>query len=223
MPVIYVPSKSPDDWQQFLAEPAKQWRVGYSARTLACAWEAAQGLPAEVHRALSVQFPDIELLLAIPEHQVPLPGGRRKSQNDVWALARAGGQLVSIAVEGKVSEPFGPTVEDWLVEDSPGKRARMAYLTDLMALKTSVPLGIRYQLLHRTASAIIEAKRFCATHAVMLVHSFSRSGEWFEDYRAFAALFDVAVNRESLAFIGTLNGVRTYLCWAQGDERFLSR
>jgi len=53
---------------------------------------------------------DIQLLLAIPEHQVPLVGGSRPSQNGIWALARASTGWVSIAVEGKVFEPFGPTL-----------------------------------------------------------------------------------------------------------------
>jgi hypothetical protein len=33
----------PDDWKALLADPEKQWRVGYSARTLATCWEAAEG------------------------------------------------------------------------------------------------------------------------------------------------------------------------------------
>ncbi|MFA7012304.1 MAG: hypothetical protein WC202_05045, partial [Desulfobacterales bacterium] len=48
----------------------------------------------------------------LPEHKVPLPGGSRSSQNDIWVLARSKGQLISIAVEGKVSETFGPTVQE---------------------------------------------------------------------------------------------------------------
>ena len=42
--------------------------------------------------------------------------------------------------------------------------------------------SIRYQLLHRAASAMVEARRFNAAHAMMLVHSFSPSDEWFDDY-----------------------------------------
>ena len=40
----------------------------------------------------------------------------------------------------------------------------------------------KYQLLHRTASAIIEAERFNANHALMLVHSFSLANEWYGDF-----------------------------------------
>jgi hypothetical protein len=36
-----------------------------------------------------------------------------------------------------------------------------------------VPDAIRYQLLHRAASVVIEAERFNASYAVLPVHSFS--------------------------------------------------
>lgn len=45
---------------------------------------------------------------AFPEHQVPLLGGSRPSQTDLFVVAQSPGELVSIAVEGKVREPFGP-------------------------------------------------------------------------------------------------------------------
>jgi len=58
-------------------------------------------------------FRDIQLLLAIPEYKVPFPGGQRASQNDIFVLATGNDQLVSIMVEGKVSEPFGQTIGEW--------------------------------------------------------------------------------------------------------------
>ena len=87
---IYIPSAGPDSWQQFLAEPEKQWKTGYSAKSLAYAWEEADGFPREISDVLAES--DIEALngmtplLVIPEHKVPLPGGRTESQNDVFVL-----------------------------------------------------------------------------------------------------------------------------------------
>ena len=79
---IYIPSPGPEAWKQFLAEPGKQWKTGYSARTLAQAWEAAEGLPPEITElfvgAAEFQGEKPGLLLAIPEHKVPLPGGQRE-------------------------------------------------------------------------------------------------------------------------------------------------
>lgn len=48
--------------------------------------------------------------------------------------------------------------------------------------------GIRYQLLHRAASAIYEAKRYRCRDAMMRVHSFSPTHRWFEDFAEFSSL-----------------------------------
>jgi hypothetical protein len=71
-------------------------------------------LPAEVADVLqrSPWFAQTELLLAIPEHKVRLPGAGRASQTDLWLLIRTPTALASVAVEGKVDEPFGETVHD---------------------------------------------------------------------------------------------------------------
>ncbi len=222
MSQIYIPASSAEQWAQFLAEPVKHWRKGYSARTLAYSWQEAADFPSEVGVVLSQTFPDLELLLAFPEHQVPLPGGSRPSQNDIWVLARSQGELISIAVEGKVSEPFGPTVREWQSEPSPGKSERLSYLLDILNL-ASVPDAVRYQLLHRTASAIIEAQRFNAAHAVMLVHSFSQSREWFEDYTAFVALMGGGANENRIVSVGSRSGVSLHLAWVCGDAGYLEK
>jgi hypothetical protein len=219
---IYMPTASADQWAQPLVEPGKQWRQGYSARTLAHSWQEAAGFPAEVKSVLASAFPALELLLALPEHKVPLPGGSRPSQNDIWVLARSESQLISIAVGGKVSEPFGPTVQEWQARSTPGKRARLAYLLSLLELP-AVPDATRYQLLHRTASAIIEAQRFHAAQAVMLVHSFSQSGEWFADYATFVALLGGRAAEDSLTPVGSRAGVQLHLAWVRGNAEYLTR
>lgn len=80
---IYIPASSAEQWAQFLAEPVKHWRSGFSARTLAYSWQEASGFPSEVGSVLASQFPSAELLLALPDLKVPLPGGSRSSQNDI--------------------------------------------------------------------------------------------------------------------------------------------
>jgi hypothetical protein len=207
---------------QFLAEPVKQWRQGYSARTLAYSWQEANGFPVEVESVLASIFPSAELLLALPEHKVPLPGGSRSSQNDIWILARSENQLISIAVEGKVSEPFGPTVQEWQTDLSSGKAKRIEYILSLLGI-SSVSDTTRYQLLHRTASAIIEAHRFNAAHAVMLVHSFSQSSEWFQDYAAFVSLMGGSAAEDSIVSVGSRSGVSLHLAWVRGNAHYLSK
>jgi hypothetical protein len=70
MPRILLFSSGPQDWQRLLADPAKHWKSGYSARTLAHSWESACGFPAEVEQPFVHLGPPLENLvplLAIPE------------------------------------------------------------------------------------------------------------------------------------------------------------
>ena len=208
-----------------MAEPTKHWRTGYSARTLAHSWQEAAGFPAEIDLALatSTSLSGAELLLALPEHQVPLPGGGRPSQNDIWALAKIGHQFVSLAIEGKVAEPFGPTVGEWLEKPSQNKSTRLAFLQSELGLSGALAPTVRYQLLHRTASAIIEAKRFGAEHAVMLVHSFSQTHQWFEDFTAFTELLGISPARGSVLSAGRRGGVELHVGWVCGNPDYLQR
>lgn len=99
---IYVPSSGPESWRPLLAKDY-HWKPGHSAHALAHCWEAAGGLPVEIRSALAsvAAYGDLGPLIILPEHKVPLPGGSRASQIDVWVLARCQEGLVSIAVEGE--------------------------------------------------------------------------------------------------------------------------
>jgi hypothetical protein len=218
---ILIPTKGPGCWKQFLADP-KHWKAGYSAMSLAQCWEAANGFPPEIQKLFAAypRFHNIELLLGIPEHKVALPGGRRASQNDIFLLAKAKGELVAITIEGKVNECFDKTVGEWIQQASSGKHERLAALRQELGL-AEIPTAIRYQLLHRTASAIIEAKRFNAASAVMIVHSFNQEHLWFDDYAAFVALFGATAKRGELVPLKDAAGVAVYSAWVTGDSKFL--
>lgn len=129
--------------------------------------------------------------------------------------------MVSIAVEGKVSEAFGPTLEEWRKDLTPGKEKRQSFICDLLELDVQLPGSIRYQLLHRTASAILEARRFNAEHAMMLVHSFSSTNEWFDDYSKFLALFGKEGVPNSIISAGKKSDISLYFAWVHGEERYL--
>jgi hypothetical protein len=206
-----------------LAEPDKQWARGYSARTLAHCWEESDGLPAEVRQVFSQDevLASAEPLLVLPEWKVPLPGGGRPSQNDVWVLAGSKDGLISMSIEGKVEEPFDKTVAEWKKDASTGKQLRLEFLRECLGLER-LPDSIRYQLLHRTASAVIEAKRFGAKRAVMLVHSFSRQNSWYDEFAAFVGLFGPAGGIGTLHQVRAKDGIPLYLAWVHGDERYLT-
>ena len=224
---FFVPSDDANDWQRLLADPDKHWRTGYSAKSLAHSWTDSKGFPSEVASIFEqsgyAELSGLEFLLGIPEYEVQLPGGSRPSQNDIFVLARGAAGLVSIAVEGKVSESFDVTVSEWNSKPTKGRETRLAYLCDTLALEQPAVMGIRYQLLHRTASAIIEAHRFNATAAVMLVHSFSQTHEWFDDFADFARLYKVNPTPNSVRRVESLNGITLFLAWAVGDADYLTR
>lgn len=224
---FFAPADRAVDWQQLLAKPNLHWKTGYSAKSLAYSWTEARGFPLEVDQVLnsSNQPPlsNLEFLLGFPEYEVSLPGGKRASQNDIFVLARGSQGLVTIMVEGKMSEPFDLPVRERLSEPTTGQLERLAYLCDFLGLDEESVSDIGYQLLHRSASALIEAKRFGAKHALMLVHSFSQSLDNFEDYASFAGLFDIDVEPNQVSFADKLKGVFFYLGWVVGNPEYLTR
>jgi hypothetical protein len=222
---ILIPAKNADDWKQFLAEPNKHWKVGYSARALAYCWQEADGIPDEVAKVLakSPLVKSIQTIFAIPEHKVNLPGGAAASQNDVWVLAETPTDLVSIAVEGKVSESFGPTIGEWFSKRTSSKEKRLRFLCNELGLSFPPPDQIRYQLLHRTVSAILEAKRFKTNKAVMLVHSFSQSNEWFDDYKHFLQLFGLEGKLNDINSTLINNEIQLIFAWVKGSPEYLEK
>lgn len=228
MSKIFTPANNPEDWKSLLAKPEKHWRTGYSAKALAHCWQEANDFPEDVRKVFINSeielFHDIEMLVAFPEWKVPLPGGRRASQNDIFILAKGNDQLISIMVEGKASEPFDKTVAEWKSVKGKGKETRLKFLCDELRLEKGQIDHIRYQLLHRTASALIEAKKFNSQNALMLVHSFSQLDEWFEDYSQFLSLFGLKeVTPDSLVFAKNINGTDLYFGWVRGDKKYLDK
>jgi len=231
---IFRPTESPEDWRARLAAPDKQWKTGYSAKTLAYCWEDQNNFPKSVKKVFNNSnlklFKDMEMLLGIPEYKVPLPEGIRPSQSDLFVLAKSNllNQTVVIMVEGKVSESFGKKVDEWIKDNSPGKQKRLKFLLRKLQIPHSKQiLSTRYQLLHRAVSAVITAEKFGAENALMLVHSFNRDKERenqpFADYCQFLQLFGVKGNTNSIIFARNLKGVNLYFSWIEGDEKYLDK
>jgi len=229
MSKFFIPSNTPEDWKSLLADPVKHWKTGYSAKALAYSWQEADDFPRSVKRVFKNSgielFRDIEMLIALPEYKVPLPGGRRASQNDIFVLAKGNGQLISIVVEGKVDESFGEVIGDWKLKDGGGKKVRLKFLCDVLQLDVNKIDHIRYQLLHRTASVVIEAKKFNAQNALMLVHAFKKTKEHydqsFRDYGQFLELFDAEGKPDSIALGKKIDSINLYFGWVKGNKRYL--
>lgn len=223
---VFVRINKPEDWRPLLAKPHRHWRTGYSAKALAYCWRLANGFPKSVRKVFENSgiplFRNLELLMAFPEYKVSLPPrGGRPSQNDIFVLAKGNGQLVAIMVEGKVSEPFGETVAEWRADSGKGKEERLEFLLNELGLSDRDVSTIRYQLLHRTASATIEAKRFSAKSALVLIYSFSQCDEWFEDYVRYLSLFNLEnITTNSLVYAQSIRGVDLYFGWVRGDQKY---
>lgn len=217
-PSLYVPCSGPPSWQALLADPVKHWRPGFSAHALAACWEESAGLPAEIAASFTnAALAGPELLLGIPEWKTALPDGLRASQNDLFALVRAGGRSFAVTIEGKVNEAFGPTVSEWLDNPSPARPKRLSDLCEALGVSTDLSGDLRYQLFHRTASAVLEAQRFGTGAAAMIVHSFSPDHRWFEDFAAFAACLGIPdIQRGTLYASPAPSRVPLYIGWAQG-------
>jgi hypothetical protein len=209
---LHLPMRRPEDVIPYLGSP-DSWRDGRSAKLVAESWFAAKdrpglhGLPDMVRVTLGrcppgqmSRFAEAELVDAFLERCIELGDGSRPSQTDVLAILRLPNELAVMAVEGKVDESFGPLVSEWRRNAAPAskKPARLKRLAETLGIDVSACETLRYQLLHRTASAIYEARRYHAEVAVMMVHSFDPHDAGFEDFARFAAAIgmpDVAATR----------------------------
>ena len=130
---------------------------------------------------------------------------------------------MTIAVEGKVSECFDLPVDERFIEPTPGQSTRLEYLLKLLELDRDAVGGIGYQLLHRTASSVLEARRFGARHAVMLVHSFSQELEHFDDYAAFVGVYGQTAQANRLIEARHFADITLYFGWVVGSAEYLTR
>ncbi len=218
-------TSGPNDWKGLLADPDKQWKRGYSARTLAHCWEASDGFPPEVAQPFATSNEQLLVglapILAVPEFKVCLPGGVRASQNDIFVLARSVAGPVVVMVEGKVNESFGPTIETWLEDASAGKKARLAFLERTLGFESSPHAVVRYQLLHRAASAIIVGEQYRAATAVLAIHSFSPKKTGWKDYQVFTRLFGLEAQMGVIQRLGTATRIPLFGVWVVGNPEFL--
>jgi len=223
---IFVPTQSGSDWQRLLGKPKLHWKMGRSAMSTAACWEDSQPhLPAEILRVLEsgndAAITKLELLVAIPEWEVDLPGGDRASQTDVLAITRNSSGLVVLGIEAKVDETFGPTIGEKKVKASEGQLNRISYLENELGRSEPFDGKVRYQLLHRSVSALLTARAFHAPVAVMLVHSFSPASAWRDDFDLFCQNLECNVLSPDLCEVPNVEGPRLLLGWCKGNEKYL--
>jgi hypothetical protein len=222
---IFIPTETGTDWQRLLAKPDLHWKKGKSAMTAAAAWEGAgDALPKEIVATLDSSNDELlrglELLAAIPEWEVNLEGGETASHTDILALASNDKGLCVIAVEAKVNEDFGPLLKDKRAEPSAGQAKRLSFLHGKLGVRHFDDL-IRYQLLHRAASALITAQKFHAHAAVLLVHSFGDKPHLRADFDAFCSALGTKQLSSEVYVAPKFSGPRLYMAWCSGDHKYL--
>lgn len=216
---ILVPTKNVESWKELLADREKHWRKEYSAMETALSWENKGDIPKEILNSLKLisDFEEVELLIAIPEYKVSLPGGTRPSQNDVFALLSTTKQLAVMTVEGKAKEDFDDTIRNWKRRTSEaGVKERLGFILKSIGIVDKDVDSLRYQLLHRMASAVIMASKFHAKSAIMLIQSFNNDDtkNHFSDFKDFLELYSITnVDKSKIYYLTDVNGVDLYAGW----------
>lgn len=220
---IFTPTISAEDWKDLLADPQRHWRDGYSAKSIAQSWEAQNSIPNEINLAFSAEkeFSNLELLLAIPEFKVSLPGGTKPSQNDVFFLAGNSNGLLACTVEAKALEDFDKTIEKWYKDPSEGKRVRLNFILEQINFPLKFDKDyLRYQLFHRLTSAIIMAKKFHAKYAFMIIQSFTRSDDknHYSDFENFIGAYGEQSEKERPIRLTKVDNIEVYAMWVYSTQ-----
>jgi hypothetical protein len=210
---------------QKVVQPGK-WAKLRSACELARSWMAAGGFPPAVRAVLETNatWRGAEVVRGFFEHGDMLDGPRGPSRTDLMVVARTTAGLAAVAVEGKVDEPFdNKTVRQWAEGGSDGKARRLEVLAETLAIEPARVADVRYQLVHRCAAAVREARRFGATEALTLVQAYTidnsrcvpaKADECAEDYRRFAEAIGLhAGSRNSVAGPRQCGPTRLWLAW----------
>jgi len=217
MTSFQIPIEQPEEIIPRLGKQELHWKKGRSAYELSKAWMSAGGIPQTIRNVLS-QAPDwaeAKMLEGIFERETELGSRGRPSQTDLLAVVSLENENAILGVEGKVDEPFGPRVDDWLAEAKDGnKLARLTALCGTLEVEVHSVGALYYQLFHRTCATIYEAQRFRYSKALMLVHSFSISGTWFPDFQEFSRAVAMPVEHVgSLSAPRRCAGVEMRLGW----------
>ena len=207
--------RAPEDVIPHLGK-AIHWKEGRSAKSLADSWFAANDIPADVRAVLdqAAEYRGATLIDAFLERCTDLEDGRATpSQTDLLAILATRGGLAVMGVEAKVTESFGPVVEEWL-DGGDSKELRLQRLCAQLGLNRTSALPLRYQLLHRTVAAMLEARRYRTSRALMIVQSFCPQRTGFGDFAAFVeALGYGAMEADRLSASRELGDMDLRLGW----------
>jgi len=205
-----------DQWKKLVGK--KKWKPEKSACKLANAWfneqVNKQDIPQEIKGVLKNRFENVRMQFASVEHKVYLDTKRAPSCSDIMIYAKANKKHLIIAVEGKDNEGFDKPVKNWLKLRKEGGN-RLKFLCEIMNLKTNEVREIKYQLLHRASSAILEARKNGYENAILLVHSFSQKNNHFENFQDFGKIMGIKakIKLNTLYLSKKIENINFYMLW----------
>jgi hypothetical protein len=220
---LFISTRGRCGWRERLASPDRQWKREYSAFETAVSWELASktelGVPEPVARLFrESNYGEPVLMFAVAEHKVKLRGGNAASQCDLWAVLKTSAGMMSLTVEAKAKETFGnQCVEEWLKGTSERSKANRAERFKHICehLPPSDGFGpVRYQMLHRCAASVIEAKRLDLSHVAFVVQAFNTPENSFQDYTVFCRALKVAPTLGTIVRTTALEGISVSFGWA---------
>jgi hypothetical protein len=154
---------------------------------MADSWFVSEDMPATVRRVMATDeyLRDAEFLDGWLERETDLQDGiQGATQTDLLGLFGVGDKLGVLGIEAKVTESFGPLISEKL-GGSEDARLRVRQLCDLFRLDPDHAGHLRYQLVHRTAAIILEARRFRSNIGVLIIQSFCPDRTGLSDCAAF--------------------------------------
>lgn len=187
--------------------PPRHYKAGFSAYEIAHSWKSSSKFFPdainEVFRTCNIPiFANLRPDYVVAEYPVFLDDTfHTPSKSDIFAFcSNFYGDRIVMAVEGKCLEPFGPRIQDWIVTSDfptarrqkmlfpesppiqPRKKRRLEFLNSLLPTKIAEDSCLRYQAVHRSASAIIEASKTSSIAAVVVIQAFRKSLDNYFDY-----------------------------------------
>jgi len=189
---------SAEDWRQIVEQDKREWRCGKSAYELAHHWQGCRGFPERVKAVLSCasdrRLQRLSAKYGFVEWPMFLDTFRAPSRTDVMVYCYTEAEeLVVVGVEGKATERFAEPVRDWIrggkEEPTPSRTRRLSYLSMQLGVDVPPDSTFGYQLVHRTASVVMEAILREAAAGIVLIHSFSDEAP--ENWCHFAQFTDV--------------------------------
>jgi hypothetical protein len=219
------PLTKPEDVIPFLGKRGEHWNKVRSAYQTAYSWFNAQDLPNSIREILKTDsaLEGAILKKAIFEKKTKFDAHGRESQTDVLATIQAKSGLAILGIEAKVDESFGPLIHEWN-DYSLGKMRRLLGLLEKLKLTCDSIGCLRYQLLHRTIAAVVEARESGASIAVVLVQSFDKNRAGFMDFVVFANAFGTPITQPGqLSEPKIIDNVAVRLGWTENPMYLADR